>query len=418
MESPIWYPFTQMQTAAPPTVVERGEGPWLFTQDGRRLLDAISSWWVTIHGHAHPTIAQAIAQQAQQLEQVIFAGFTHPQALKLAQRLIDLLPDGIEKIFFSDDGSTAVEVALKMAWQAQTNRGTPGGTLLALDGAYHGDTFGAMSVSSRSIFTKAFDPLLFEVVSLPSPADVSVEETLAAAEKAHTQQPATALIVEPLIQGAGGMKMYSPEALTAIVKWAKERQITVIFDEVMTGFYRTGKCFAADHIELSPDIICLSKGLTGGFLPLSVTACSRRIYDAFLSDDRSKALFHGHSFTANPLGCAAANASLDLFEQPSTQKAIQEIQQMLATQAQRLAAHPQISQVRHQGLVLAFDLETGHPGGYLAETGKKLAEKMIEKGYFLRPLGNVMYYMPPLTTPPQCLADMTTELLATLEQNP
>lgn len=416
--NPIWYPFTQMQTAPEPIEIVRGEGPWIYTQDGRKLLDGISSWWVTIHGHAHPHIAQAIAQQAGILEQVIFAGFTHPQAIKLAQRLIEKLPQPLEKVFFSDDGSTAVEVALKMAWQYHYNLGSSASTLLALDGAYHGDTFGAMSLSARSIFTKAYDPLLFEVKSLPSPADVSVEETIQAAEDAIQHAPAAAIILEPLIQGAGGMKMYTPEALSAIVRWAKAKGILVIFDEVMTGFYRTGKLFAAQHITESPDIICLSKGLTGGFLPLSVTACNAKVYNAFLSQDRSKALFHGHSFTANPIGCAAANASLDLFEQAETQEKVTELVQSLTENAKTLQQHPRIENIRQTGLVLAFDLKSGEKAGYLSQEGKEIARKLLDKGYFLRPLGNTFYYLPPISTPVEELNAMTAAFLETLNEKP
>jgi adenosylmethionine---8-amino-7-oxononanoate aminotransferase len=416
-QSVIWHPYTQMKTAAPPLPVVAGDGAWLVLEDGRRILDGISSWWVTVHGHAHPHIAQAIARQAETLEQVIFAGFTHPQAVRLAERLLEHLPSGMARVFYSDDGSTAVEVALKMAWQYWQQQGEPRRHLVALEGGYHGDTFGAMSASGRSVFTRAFEPLLFEVTHVPCPegeergvrssedlgSDLAFEVegapsvgpvgTLDALAVAHGRAPIAAVILEPLVQGAGGMRMYSPAALAAIVDWCQARGILVIFDEVMTGFYRTGKLFASDHIAACPDIICLSKGLTGGFLPLAVTACTGRVYEAFLSDDRARMLFHGHSFTANPIGCAAANASLDLFEEAGTQAAVARIA------AQHLAALPRfrgleaVGNVRCLGTVLAMDL-LGE-GGYLQASGAKVAAGLLERGIFIRPLGNVVYLMPP-----------------------
>jgi adenosylmethionine---8-amino-7-oxononanoate aminotransferase len=422
----IWHPYTQMKTAAPPLPVVAGEGAWLLLEDGRRILDGISSWWVTVHGHAHPHIAEAIAAQAQTLEQVIFAGFTHPQAVRLAERLLAHLPAGMARVFYSDDGSTAVEVALKMAWQYWQQQAEPRSHIVALEGAYHGDTFGAMSASGRSVFTRAFEPLLFHVTHVPCPegeergirsseeaasimafegegapskgqvgtgGSLGLAGTLAALEAAQTQAPIAAMILEPLIQGAGGMRMYSPAALAAVVEWCRSRGILVIFDEVMTGFYRTGKLFASHHIEPQPDIICLSKGLTGGFLPLAVTACNQRVYDAFLSDDRSRMLFHGHSFTANPLGCAAANASLDLFEAAPTQAAVARIGRQHLDALQKFQALVQVENVRCMGTILAMDLKGG--SGYLQDGGGKVTARLLAQGIFIRPLGNVIYLMPP-----------------------
>jgi adenosylmethionine-8-amino-7-oxononanoate aminotransferase len=392
----IWHPYTQMQDAPPPLPVVAGDGAWLVLEDGRRVLDMIASWWVTVHGHAHPQIAQAIATQAQVLEQVIFAGFTHPQAVRLAERLLGHLPGDLARVFYSDDGSTAVEVALKMAWQYWQNKGEPRSHIVALADAYHGDTFGAMSVSGRSVFTRAFEPLLFHVSHIPSPDDAPTPALLAALQAAHAQSPIAALLLEPLIQGAGGMKMYGVQELDAITAWCKARGILVIFDEVMTGFYRTGSFFAASQATVAPDIICLSKGLTGGFLPLAVTACTAEVYNAFLSDDRSKMLFHGHSFTANPLGCAAANASLDLFESAGTQAAIAAIVAQQGAAVQRFATLPQVAHVRVCGTILAMDLRG--EAGYLQRRGAIVAARMLERGIFLRPLGNVIYLMPPYVT--------------------
>lgn len=409
----IWHPYTQMKTAPLPLAVVGGEGASLLLEDGRRIVDGISSWWVNVHGHAHPHIAQAIASQAHTLEQVIFAGFTHPQAVQLAERLLGHLPAGMARIFFSDDGSTAVEVALKMAWQYWQQQPAQRQHIVALEHAYHGDTFGAMSASGRSIFTRAFDPLLFQVTHLPSPAQRPLQEVLQALEAAHRKHPVAAMIVEPLVQGAGGMRMYSASTLDALVHWCKERGTLVIFDEVMTGFYRTGKMFAANQIVTPPDIMCLSKGLTGGFLPLAVTACTQAIYAAFLSDDRAQMLFHGHSYTANALGCAAANASLDLFETTETLAAITRISTQMQAAMPRFQAAINVEDVRCTGTILAMNLRGG--SGYLQDSGSMVAEKMLAKGVLMRPLGNVLYLMPPYCISATELDEMLDALSVTLE---
>lgn len=393
MEGNIWHPYTQMQTAPTPLMVERAEGAWLYLADGRRIFDAISSWWVTVHGHSHPHIAKAIGEQANTLEQVIFAGFSHPQAEKLAARLVNKLPSNQSKVFFSDDGSTAVEVGLKMALQYWQNKGEARNTIACLDGAYHGDTFGAMSVSARSTFTQAFVRQLFQVASIPSPADASLSDCLQALDRAHAENALAALVVEPLVQGAGGMKMYAKEDLEGLLDWCKRHAVLAIFDEVMTGFYRTGKLFASLWLQQQPDIICLSKGLTGGFLPLAVTTCTDEVFEAFLSNEKSKMFFHGHSFTANPIGCAAANASLDLFEMEAVQAQIAIISRIQTAAVERFSRLGCVENVRSQGTILAMDIVGSE--GYLAESGHKLAAKMLERGIFLRPLGNVVYLMPP-----------------------
>jgi len=415
----IWHPFTQMLTAGEAIPIVRGSGAHLYREDGSVLLDAVSSWWVTVHGHSHPHIADAIGKQAHVLEQVIFAGFTHPQAVQLAERLLTKLPSDMARVFFSDNGSTAVEVGLKMAWQYWQMKGEERNRIIALDHAYHGDTFGAMSVSGRSIFTKAFEPLLFEVDFVRSPGEVSLEEVLADLEKIDARGDVAAMIVEPLVQGAGGMLMYPPEVLEAMMAWCRERGILVIFDEVMTGFYRTGKLFAALHLDAQPDIMCLSKGLTGGFLPLSITTCTQEIFDAFLSEDRSRMLFHGHSFTANPLGCAAANASLDLFEQQETQDRVAQVVAIQAEGRAMLAEHPQITNLRQQGTILAMDIVTGGGTGYLNNVGKEIGKWFLERGVLMRPLGNVLYVMPPYTIEPEELRKvhrMIPEALAAVTQ--
>lgn len=393
--SHIWHPFTQMKTAPPPLPVERGEKSWIHLKDGRKILDLISSWWVTVHGHAHPVLAEAIARQAAVLEQVIFAGFSHDPAEELAKRVADLLPDSLQKVFFSDDGSTSVEVAIKMAWQYYHNKGEARSRILALDGAYHGDTFGAMAVSERSVFTKAFDPLLFHVDFLPQPGSLNPVQLLQHLEKELEKGDVAALIAEPLIQGAGGMNMYSPALLQAMVDSCRKHSVLVIFDEIMTGFGRTGKMFAIEHLSSAPDIVCLSKGLTGGTLPLALTVSSEEIYQAFYSDERSHALLHGHSFTGNPISCAAANASLDLFALPSTWENIRRISDQLSFAAIHFSRFPQLEKVRSMGTVLAMDLKSVDQAGYFDRIGQEMYQYFLDKGLLIRLLGNVLYVLPP-----------------------
>jgi adenosylmethionine-8-amino-7-oxononanoate aminotransferase len=402
-----------MQTAPQPLKVTHGKGTKLYLEDGRVLLDAISSWWVTVHGHAHPHVAEAIARQANTLEQVIFAGFTHPEAERLADRLVGHLPTGLDKVFFSDDGSTAVEVALKMAWQYWNNKGVTRNRILAFEGAYHGDTFGAMSASARSIFTKAFGPLMFDVQHLPSLSE-DPEGSLETLKKALKGGDVAGLIVEPLVQGAGGMLMHSPEHLDMVTSLCQSEGVPVIFDEVMTGFYRTGRLFAMNHCQHKPDIVCLAKGLTGGFLPLSITVARSHIYDAFLSQDRGKMLFHGHSFTANPIGCAAANASLDLFESPELPAKIMAITQWLGQLAISLRHTGKVKNIRQTGTILAFDLPSSETG-YLSTAAVQVRDRLFSKGILIRPLGEVVYLLPPYCVEREEMQTIYEELLAAIQ---
>ena len=401
-KSPVWHPFTAAKTAPPPLKVASAQGVWLELEDGRRILDAISSWWVNIHGHSHPAIAAAIYEQAKTLEQVIFAGFNHEPAEQLAQRLVEKLPDPLRHVFFSDNGSTAVEVALKMAYQYWVNEGQPRPTFLAFDGAYHGDTFGAMAVGERSLFTEPFHDLLMAVDFLPFPETYWGDETVLEKEnqsltqlqqklEAHPQRYA-ALIVEPLVQGAGGMRMCRPEFLQQVVRYCQEQGVLVIFDEVMTGFGRTGDWFACLKAKLKPDIICLSKGLTGGFLPLSVTVASEAIYQSFYSDNPAKTLYHGHSFTANPLGCAAALASWDLTL--AAENRIQEFEPLHHQHLAPLQGHPLVKNCRVTGTIAALELHSDQPG-YLNQISPQIRQRSLEKGILLRPLGTVLYLLTP-----------------------
>jgi len=382
----VWHPYTQMKTAPPPLAIVRGQGVYLYTQDGRKLLDGISSWWVNIHGHAHPRLNQAIADQAKALEQVIFAGATHEPAVELAERLVGVLPAGLTKIFYSDNGSTAVEVAVKMAIQYWRNKGQPSRQrIVALTHAYHGDTIGAMAVSAPSVFTDAFASLLFSVDRVdPDGVDSHLQQ--------HGDRVA-AVIVEPMLQGAGGMIMWPAESLARIRETCYRHGVLLIADEVLTGFGRTGRMFASEHASVTPDICCVSKALTGGYLPLAATAATNAVYDAFLSDDRTKTFFHGHSFTANPLACAVALASLDLIEETRVLERVARLERHLRDGLTPLASLPSVADVRVLGGVGVVELKSD--GGYLDRLAPRLYNEFLDRGILLRPLGNVLYFMPP-----------------------
>lgn len=393
----VWHPFTQMQTAPLPIPIVRGEGSVLYDADGREYLDMISSWWVNLHGHAHPHIARRVSEQLNTLEHVIFAGFTHQPAVELAERLLSILPQNQAKVFYSDNGSTAVEVALKMAFQYWHNLGRPRQKVVALENAYHGDTFGAMAVSGRSAFTAPFTPFLFDVEYLPVPEAGQETVVLQRAAELFTDDVA-AFIAEPLVQGAGGMVMYESALLDQLVQMARRNDTLIIADEVMTGFGRTGRLFASDHLEQKPDLMCLSKGLTGGTMALGVTTCTQAIYDAFLSDDRFRTLFHGHSFTANPLACAAALASMDLLLSDETQTNIRRIAERHREFSLRLADYANATNIRQRGTLLAFDLVATGQAGYFSTIRNRAYTFLLERGVLMRPLGNVLYLMPPYCT--------------------
>jgi adenosylmethionine-8-amino-7-oxononanoate aminotransferase len=390
----IWHPYTQHLGAPDVIDVTSASGAYLHTADGHRVLDAISSWWVTLHGHSHPAIAAAIARQAATLDQVIFTTFTHEPAALFARDLVGILPDGLKRVFFSDDGSTAVEVAVKMALQYHANHGRKRTIIAALENAYHGDTFGAMSVSGRGTFTEPFDSLLFDVRRLPDPM---TEDCVAALEELIDREGdnVAAIIVEPLLMGAGGMRMYSEETLRGLHAAARDRGVLFIADEVLTGFGRTGALFACDRAGIAPDIICLSKGLTGGTMPLGATVATEEIFSAFLSEDRHRTLFHGHSYTANPIACAVGRASLALLDAESAQRR-DAINRAHIAGIAKVQSHPLVRNPRIIGTVAAFDLDMG--SGYLSPIGGELAAFAFARDILLRPLGNVVYLLPPFCT--------------------
>jgi adenosylmethionine-8-amino-7-oxononanoate aminotransferase len=393
----VWHPYTQHGLVRAFAPVEHASGAYLHLAGGTRLLDAISSWWVTLHGHAQPQIAAAVAEQAATLEQVIFAGFTHEPAARLAAELVQVLPDGLTRIFYSDDGSTAVEAAVKMALQLWRHRGESRPLIAALDNAYHGDTFGAMSASAPSVFTEPFARHLFEVARLPDPSEGDTLAALDALIDSRGHEMA-AVIVEPLLLAAGGMRVWSESVLQGIRQRTADAGVLLIADEVATGFGRTGPLFACQRAGVSPDILCMSKGITGGFLPLGATAVREEVFQGFVSDDRRRTFFHGHSYTANPIACAAARASLRLLLNPSCAERRTAIESAHRAGLARLSTHPRVRSPRVIGTVAAFDLVAGE--GYLSPIGRELAEFAAGEGVLLRPLGNVVYLMPPYCTTP------------------
>ncbi len=437
----LWHPYTQEKIAPLPVPIVRAEGVWLYAEDGRKLLDGVSSWWVNTHGHSHPYLNEALRKQAETLEHVIFAGFTHEPAVKLAEKLVEVLPNGLTRVFYSDNGSTAVEVALKMAYQYWRNKGEERRTFIALEHAYHGDTIGAMSASDDSAFTAPFKDLLFKVLRAEAPyalhcgrcgagpksgvqspkfevpgsegripivmrgaegaaksnskkrCNLSCAESLEELLKKYHAET-SAVIIEPMLQGAGGMIVWEKEYLARVRELCDKYGVLLIADEVLTGFGRTGKMFACDHAEITPDIICLSKALTAGYMPLGATAATEEIFSAFYDDDRLKTFFHGHSYCANPLACALGIANLELFEKENTLEKIAFINKKFLEFDATLSAFERVADVRIIGGVLAFEL-TVDKGGYLADIGQKLYQEFLKRNIVLRPLGNVLLFMPP-----------------------
>lgn len=396
----LWPPFTQIRSAAPQQRIRAGRGALLYPENSDApLIDAISSWWVTLHGHGHPVLAEAIASQAHQLEQVIFADFCHEPAERLAERLSH--HTGLERLFFSDNGSTAVEVAIKIACQWWFNRGEARHQIVAFDGAYHGDTFGAMAVGERNLFSAPFNDKLFPVARVPWPATWWHDETVQDREQAALdlldaclEVPTAAVILEPLLQGAGGMSMVRPAFLQQVQQRVRRAGALLIADEVLTGFGRCGDWFASKRAGIQPDLMALSKGLTGGCLPMGVTMASETIFEGFLGGEPQDTFWHGHSFTANPLGCAAANASLDLLE--ASPESFLGFEQRHHPHLEDLASHPRVQRPRLLGTVAAFDLNVEGCSGYLNPAGPTVKRLAMEQGVFLRPLGQVVYLMPPL----------------------
>jgi adenosylmethionine-8-amino-7-oxononanoate aminotransferase len=392
--SPIWHPFTQHALQPEMVKVVRGEGAYLYTADGRRIIDAIASWWVVTHGHCHPHIVGAIQRQAEKLNQIIFAGHTHDPAEEVAAAILKLAPRGLDYVFFSDSGSTSVEVALKMALGYWHNIGKPRTRIAVMQHSYHGDTIGAMSVGARGVFNAPYGALLFDVTTVPFPASGQEQATLDALEAAASEEKLAAFIVEPLILGAGGMLMYPAWVLKEMKQICEAASVLFIADEVMTGWGRTGTVFACEQADVLPDIACYSKGLTGGSLPLAVTLCRPEIFDAHFSKDRTRTFFHSSSYTANPIACAAAKANLDLWQDPAVRSRVATVAAMQEKTIAPLRADARFKNVRRTGTIAAFELEA-RDSGYLAGIGPRLLSFFGSRNLLLRPLGNTIYVMPP-----------------------
>jgi adenosylmethionine-8-amino-7-oxononanoate aminotransferase len=392
--SPIWHPFTQHAVLTEMIKISGGSGAYLTKDDGEKLLDAIASWWVVTHGHCHPHVIGAIKEQAEKLDQVIFAGHTHEPAERLAQQLLKCTPHGLDYVFFSDSGSTSVEVALKMALGYWHHLGESRQRIVVMENSYHGDTIGTMSVGERGVFNQPYNPLLFDVAKVTFPTAGNEQTTIDELEKLCAQGDVAAFIVEPLVLGAGGMLMYSAETLRALYEICKKHNVLFIADEVMTGWGRTGKMFACELAQITPDIACYSKGLTGGSLPLAVTMCSSAIYDEHYSMDRSKTFFHSSSYTANPIACAAAVANLEIWENEPVYDRIAKLMQMQSAGLARFKDDGRFTNIRQTGTIAAMDINV-KDHGYLSDVGPRLYEFFKSKNLLLRPLGNTLYSMPP-----------------------
>lgn len=415
MTSPVWHPFHQHGLGEPIPLVTHAEGAAIYTADGRRIIDAISSWWVTTHGHCHRRIMAAIRAQTEQLDQLIFAGWTHQPAEDLAAELVRIMPRPLDYVFFSDSGSTSVEVALKMALGYFANRGEPRHRILVLEHSYHGDTIGGMSVGARGVFNRAYAPLLFDVETIPFPAEGAEQATLDALDRACAKADAAAFIVEPLILGAGGMLIYSAKILGQMRAICESHGVLFIADEVMTAWGRTGSLLACTQANIVPDILCLSKGLTGGSLPLAVTMATPAIFAAHYSTDRTLQFFHSSSYTANPIACAAANANLAIWREEPVMERISELTKRQAAGLERLSAHPAIINPRQLGTIIAVDVKANEDG-YLSELGPRLKPAFTSKDILLRPLGNTVYVMPPYCIDESDLAQIHDAIIAVVNE--
>lgn len=389
----VWHPLTQHKRNPYALPIARASGALLFDEDGKSYIDGIASWYTCMYGHCHPHILKKVGMQMQQLDQVVFSGFTHEPAVQLAETLLGILPFGQQKIFYSDNGSTSVEVAIKMALQFHVNRKEKRATLLAFENGFHGDTFGAMSVSGLSVYNGPFEEYFLKVARIPVPDVENIEGLLDRLETRVREGDIAAFIYEPLVQGAAGMKMHSPAGLDRILALMHTHGVLTIADEVMTGFGKTGAYFASDHLQTKPDIICLSKALTAGLLPMAVTSCNAKVYDAFYSDEIAKGLFHGHTYTANPLACAAALAGIELLKSEETREQMQRIAEAHAAFGAIIKKHPKVAATRQCGVIFALELNVEMKRyGQLRD---RLYHNFMEQGVFLRPLGNTIYLLPP-----------------------
>lgn len=391
----LWHPYTQHKTAATPIAISKGEGALLWDENGKEYIDAIASWWVNPFGHSNKFIADAIYSQLTTLEHVLFGGFTHQPAVLIAEKLMQILPSNQQKIFFSDNGSTAVEVAIKVALQYFYNKGEKRTTIIAFENAFHGDTFAAMAASGISFYTQAFQGMFIDVVRISVPVKGNEEACFESLRESIKNHNVAGFIFEPLVQGAAGMVMYEAESLDKLISICKENNIITIADEVMTGFGKTGKNFACDYLTEQPDVLCLSKALTGGTIPMAITSFTQELFDGFYSDDINKALFHGHTFTANPTGCAAALASLELLQTDAIQDNIARVNRRHLLFQEYIEKHPKVSTTRVLGVIFALEIKIDGAESYYGTLRNKLYNFFIENGIILRPVGNIVYILPP-----------------------
>ena len=429
-----WHPYTQMSLydADPPLRIERAEGLFLYDAHGNRYYDAISSWWCVVHGHGHPRIREAVARQMERMDHVMFGGITHEPAERLSERLVEIAPEGLTRVFYSDNGSTAVEVALKMSLQYWRNLGREEKSkFVCLDRGYHGDTVGCMSVSAVEAFKKAFHPILFPTRSVPAPycfrCPLGKESASCGAECVRYMEEAlkdgegniAAVILEPLLMAAGGMLVYPPSYLKEVARLARAYDAHLIVDEVATGFGRTGAMFACERAGISPDFLCLSKGLGAGTLPFAATLTTDRVYDAFLGEPESgKTFYHGHTYTANPIGCAVALASLDLFKENRLLENIALMAPRMEDGLRSLVDLPQVGDIRQIGTVGALELvrnkDTKEPLPGTDPVFRAIRQEALRRGLFLRPLGNVVYLFLPQCTDKDALDDILSRFIDTI----
>lgn len=389
----LWHPLTQHKTAAPPLAITKAEGALFWDENGNRYIDGIASWYTAMYGHGNPNITKAIQQQMENLDFVMFSGFTHTPAIELSESLMQILPNNQAKLFFNDNGSTAVEAAIKMALQYHFNNGDKRDTLIAFEEGFHGDTFGAMSASGLSSYNGPFEDFLLKVARIPTPQKDNLKLLEQQLEAILSKNKCAAFVFEPLVQGAAGMKFHSAKGLDTLIEVCQKHGVLCIADEIMTGFGKTGKNFASDHLHHPPDIMCLSKALTAGMFPMSITSCTQSIFNAFLSDEVAKGFFHAHTYSAHPLGCAAAKAGLALLNSPKILENRRQIEEQHQLFVKRIKGHPKVSEVRSIGVILAVDLK--NKMDRYGKSRDELYHYFMNRGVNLRPLGNTVYTLPP-----------------------
>jgi len=413
----IWHPLTQHKLNPELLAIKSAKGAILKDESGKTYIDAIASWYTSMYGHCHPEIVKKVKAQMDTLDQVVFSGFTHEPAVELSEKLMEILPKNQNKLFFNDNGSTATEIGIKMALQYHHNQGNDRKVMLALEDGFHGDTFGAMSVSSLSVYNGAFEDHFIKVIRLPKPDGQNNDEVIKQLKSILKENAIAGFIYEPLVQGAAAMKTYDLKGLEEILKLCKAQDVICVADEVMTGFGKTGKHFASDYLSQQPDVMCLSKALSAGMVGMGITSCTKKVYKAFYADDVAKGLFHGHTYTGNPLACAAAIAGIELLQSQEIQESIKTIMSLNQMFADKIRKHPMVGEVRQIGVILALDLnlEMERYGNARDE----IFQFFMSRGIFLRPLGKTIYILPPYVITEAQLAkiyDVIEDYLSILEE--